>query len=280
MFDQVSGVTYNLIAMKNRVLLTMLIIFIVLAGVWITCGTVFVVREIDIVDASVATQSITDTEKDIIINECGLKGKNILFNLNQDKVTEKIKAIYPMLKLHSVTAKFPNQVILKISRRVPIYYDSENSLCFDAEMCVVEGTAPDCVDITDVGLKFAAPLKVGDMAKSKTAQTQAKINQLKILASYYPSLKDFKIAYDDADSTVGSEYICLLLTVAPNVTFRIKVRPNENFSRALAFTQQIYNQQNLKGTYRTIYDLNQSNKVVTEILDQNGNRIGDIYHEK
>ena len=41
--------------MKNRVLLTMLILFIVLASIWITCGTIFVVRDIEIIDATVHT---------------------------------------------------------------------------------------------------------------------------------------------------------------------------------------------------------------------------------
>ena len=59
----------------------MLILFIVLSSIWITCGTIFVVRDIQIIDSTVPTAKLlTQEEKNDIINNSGLMGKNILFN--------------------------------------------------------------------------------------------------------------------------------------------------------------------------------------------------------
>ncbi len=113
MFDQVGGVTYTVVSMKNRVLLIMLILLIVLTGICITCGTIFVVREIEVVDSTVQTaEALTETEKSDIIMQSNLRGKSILFNLNQDKIAQKIKSVNSMLKLQSVNAKFDHRVVL------------------------------------------------------------------------------------------------------------------------------------------------------------------------
>ncbi|MCM1404499.1 MAG: FtsQ-type POTRA domain-containing protein [Prevotella sp.] len=251
--------------MKNRVLLTMLIIFILLAGVWITCGTIFVVRDIEIVDATATATILTDAEKNDIVTKSGLKGKNILFNLNQSKITAGVKSVNPMLKLHSVTAEFPNRVILKVSRRVPIYYDKKNQLFFDAEMCSVDGTGTDCIDITDTKIELANPLSYGDMAVGADKRAQCKIEQLKVVASYFPSLTGFDISYDDDKSVVGAERVCLMLKINAGVTFKIKTKPDDDFLHALEFTQQIYQTEKVNGVYTTTYRENEPNKVKTII---------------
>ena len=271
--------------MKNRVLLTMLIIFIVLAGIGITCGTIFVVREVEIVDLTVQTaESLTQSEKDNIIKQTNLRGKNILFNLHQDEIAQKIKSVNSMLKLQSVTAKFPNRVVLTVVRRVPIFYDSANGLCFDSEMCVVEGTALYRVNITAANVKLVDNLVVGDLAIGKDERSQCKINQLKTVASYFPSLEGFEISYNDSATVTGSSLLCLVLKIKPNVTFMIKVKPNENFLYALEYTDQIYRTvaNMVDGEYRTLYD---ENGVYTIVRDGNGeiikNQNGEEmeYHE-
>ena len=269
----------------------MLIIFIVLAGIGITCGTVFVVRDIEIVDARTQTaETLTETEKNDIIQQTGLQGKNILFNIDQDKIAQKIKSVNSMLKLQSVTAKFPNRVVLTIVRRVPIFYDSTNELWFDSEMCVVEGTAPYCVNITNANLGLKENLSVGDMAVGKDEWSQSKIEQLRILAGYFElqgkSLEGFEIAYDDDHGDVGN-YLCSLLKINSGTTFKIKTELNDNFLHALEFTNQIYQKVNLNAVYKTMYRYNNaSTKVGTIVYDTNDNIMKDqngkemIYYEE
>lgn len=257
--------------MKNRVLLTMLIIFIVLSGVCFTCGTIFVVREIEIVDTTPqAAEPLTQAEKDDIVARSGLLKKNILFNLNQQKIAQGVKSVNPMIKLQSVRAKFPNRVILQVSRRVPIYRDDQ--YYYDAEMCRVDGTKADyIIDITKAGLQLSGDLKLGDIAVGKNEYSQCKINQLKIIATYFTSLKNFEIAYtEDQPGVAPAGMVCLELKIKSNVTFRIKIGLRANFLYALQYTDQIYQRVKEEGTYETRY--RDDGKVVTVIGE-------DEYHE-
>lgn len=245
----------------------MLIIFIVLAGVWITCGTIFVVREIEIVDLTVnAKDAITENEKADIIKNSGLNKKNILFSLNQEEIEQGVKLVNPMIKLQTVTAQFPSRVVLKLSRRLPIYYDSKNELYFDAEMCRVDGTKADCIEITQTNLALAGNLKFGDPAVGKDLHTQCKINQLKVIATYFDKLDGLKISYDDDAEDVGSQLICLNLEIKAGVTFQIKIKHHADFLHALEYTNQIYQDQKIEGVYKTRY--REDGKVNTVIGDK------------
>ena len=173
--------------MKNRVLLAMLIIFIVLSSIWITCGTIFVVREIEVIDTS---ELLTQEEKNQIAKDSGLYGKNILFNINEEKIAQGIKSSNPTIKLQSVKAEFPSRVVLKVARSLPVYYDSKNEIYLDADMCVVE-EQPNCIDIANANLNLVGEsLKLGDVVLGKDAKTQCKIKQLKIVANYFSTLSD------------------------------------------------------------------------------------------
>ncbi|MBQ7973790.1 MAG: FtsQ-type POTRA domain-containing protein [Clostridia bacterium] len=245
--------------MKNRVLLAMLIIFIVLATVWMACGTIFIVRDIVIIDETVqAADPLTETEKNQIIKESGLLGKNILFNLNEETIAKNIKSYNPMLKLHSAKAEFPSGVILKISRRSPIYCMQKDSetIYFDAEMCLVENTQSiECIDISGTNLELAnSNLSVGDVVTGKEKKDQAKIEQLTTIASYFDDLSGFDITYDD---TAGYEnFTILVMKINPDVTFKITIdlHNDENFFKALDYTNQFYkDKNNLPGEYITVY---------------------------
>lgn len=256
MFDQDAGVTYTIYEMKTRVLLAMLIIFIVVAGICITCGAVFVVRNVEIVDATIQTANpLTEDEKNAIKETCGLSGKNILFNLDQDKIAQNVKSVNSKFKLHSVTAKFPNRVVLMISRRVPVFYDHNHA--YDAEMCIVgEGTDEKWINISDANLALKEDLKAGDMAVGADDRSQAKIEQLKIIAAHFESMEGFEILYDDTPAVVGPELLCLQLTIKAGVTFQIKIKPSDDFLRALEYTDQIYQDKAHKatGVYETFYN--------------------------
>lgn len=237
----------------------MLILFIVVSSVWITCGTIFVVRNIEIVDMTVPTAELLSAdEKNDIINKSGLMGKNILFNLHEDKIAEGIKSVNPMIKLQAVTAEFPNRVILQVSRRVPVYYDQKNEKYFDAEMCVVDAPpSSKCVDITNANIVLASDeFKVGDIVAGKDERAQSKIDQLKIIATagLFESLDGFKISYDDSVENVGANRLYLIMQINQGVTFKIRVKPNENFLHALDYTVQYYEQNNkIDGVYETVY---------------------------
>lgn len=250
--------------MKTRVLVAMLIIFILVAGVCITCGTVFVVREVEIKDVTVQSANpLTEEEKAELISKCGLQGKNILFNLNQNKINQNVKEVNAKFKLHSVTAKFPNHVTLVISRRVPVYYDA--NYMYDAEMCIVgSGTTENLIDITNVNLQLNDGLKAGDLAVGVDELSQHKLEQLKAVANYFDSLKGFGISYDDRASEVGDNQTCLLLKIKSDVTFKIKVAFDENFLHALDYTRHIYTYTHrASGEYYTLYQDNHQDCVTT-----------------
>lgn len=251
----------------------MLIIFIVLSSVWITCGTIFVVRDIQIIDATVPTaELLTDTEKNDIITKSGLMGKNILFNLKEEKIVAVVKSVNPMIKLQTVTAEFPNRVVLKVSRRVPVYYDQTNKKFFDAEMCVVDAPpSASCVEITNANIELSRDdFKVGDIVTGKDERSQCKIEQLKTLAvsGCFDTLAGFKISYNDEVENVGRDRLYLILKIKEGLIFEIIVKPHENFLHALDYTVQYYEQNNkIDGIYRTMYD-ESDNKLTTRREDE------------
>ena len=280
MFDLVGSVTYTKDDMKNRVLLTMLILFIVVAGVCITCGTVFVVRDVEVVDATVQeSEFLTAAEKNEIIEKSGLHGKNILFNLNQDKVVQNLKAYNSKLKVQSITAKFPNRVVVVVSRRVPIYYDGQR--CYDAEMCVVECNQPEnCINIAGANLE-QTDLKLGDFATAKTARVQKKIKQLRVIGGMVDSLENIEaISYeDDLDKVPSSDYLYLKIKLSGNTNFVIKVNSQQDLRHALQYTNFVYsNKRGMEaGEYRTLYH-STYNQVYTKYFNALGECKGE-YHE-
>jgi len=256
--------------MKNRVLLTMLIIFIVLSCIWITCGTIFVVREIEVIDV---TNVLTEEEKSEIASQSGLLGKNILFNLNEDKIAKEIKSVDSSIKLQSVKAEFPSRVVLKVSRSLPVYHDAENQIYLDADMCVVkENLSVNYIDITNANLNLnQSTYEFGDKIIGSDERTQCKIEQLKIVANYFTNLqqfdmKQFEISYNDDPACVGASLVCLNLVIKDNVEFEIKTLPSDDFLKALDFTVQIYQREMVNGVYKTLFD--ESKDVVTIIGDE------------
>lgn len=244
----------------------MLVVLIVLAGIGIMCGTIFVVREVEVVDANASVSVLTDEEKDLIIAKTELKGKNILFNINQDKIKASIKTCDPMYKVHSIKSEFPSKVVITISRRVPVYYDTPNGKYYDAEMYIVKETgtpAANCVDISGANIQLKDGLNYGDLAVGATATDQRKIEQLKIVAGYFAeqlsswSVNDYPITFNDAASHVGGRLICLHLQIADGVTFEIKTAADDNFAHLLAFVNTVYQEKAGKatGNYKAMYNI-------------------------
>lgn len=251
----------------------MLIILVVLAGLGIMCGTIFVVRDVEVVDANPAA-ILSAEEKNNIVTKTELHGKNILFSINQNKIKANIKACDPMYKVHSIKTEFPNKVVIKISRRVPIYWDQVNSKYYDADMYVVKemGTTPtDCVDITGANLQLKEDVNYGDLAVGKTSTDNRKINQLKLVAAYFPTLSGFTLKYNDDAAHVGGKLICLHLTVAYGVTFELKTMADDDFAHLLAFVNTVYQNEakQATGNYKAMY--HQSGKCTVKYTDLGGN---------
>ncbi len=271
--------------MKTKVLLTMLIIFIVLSGICITCGTIFVVRDIEIVDGTVLNE-LTDADKNDIVAQTGLQGKNILFSINHNRINECVKSFDKMLKLEKVTTKFPNRVILMISRRVPIFYTDADHW-YDAEMCMVnrEGTTFDSgINIAGANLKLQQNLSIGDHAVGEDVRTQNKINQLKVVASYKKHLDALsEIVYDD--DHIDRPNLKLKLTIKNGVIFDLELNPEENLLHALEFVNHIYKNKANKasGRYLAFFD---KGKACVKVFDNdnhvkiNGNGEEMVYAEE
>lgn len=246
----------------------MLIVFIVLAGLWIMCGTIFVVREVEVVDvnAEVAGVAISEQDKADIVDKVALRGKNILFNINQRKIVEQIKTVNPTLKVQGIKAEFPNKVTISVSQRVPVYkYDK---LFFDADMYQVgETAAAGYVDITGTGIKFDNPT-LGNAAQGVTARDNRKIAQLKILAGYFNTkdiaMTDWKITFDDNAETVGAEKLCLKLNITGGVMLIMKTGPDEDFTKILRYTWSVYQDKKTPGEYEAFYG-NSTGKIYIKV---------------
>lgn len=244
----------------------MLIVFIVLAGLWIMGGTIFVVREIEVVDFN-PEMAVAPQLKTEIVNRVGLKGKNILFSIKEEKIKASIKAVDPMLKVQSIKTKFPNKVVINISKRIPIYTDGDHF--FDADMCVVQGTsAAGYVDITGANIQLTNPT-MGNAAVGATARDHRKIAQLQVVGGYFDSITGWQIAFDDSEVEVGADRLCLILQLGPNVKFQIKTKPHDDFAKILAYTHAVYKEQGHLGEYTAWYS-NSNGKIVVDVIDNEG----------
>lgn len=254
----------------------MLVILIVLAGVGIMCGTIFVVRDVEVIDANAVVSVLTDEEKEQIVSKTELQGKNILFSINQDKIKASIKACDPMYKVHSIKTEFPHKVVIKISRRVPVYLDTKNGKYYDAEMFIVKemGTqVTPYVNITAANLQLKDNLDYGDLAVGATANDNRKIEQLKIVAGYLgDGLTTCTISYNDEAAHVGGRYICLHWQINANVTFEIKTTADDDFAHLLAFTNTIYQNdaQKVAGNYKAMY--HENGKCTVKLTNVNGEK--------
>lgn len=256
----------------------MLIVFIVLAGLWIMCGTIFVVREVEVIDvnASVAGLAVPETEMAKISQQVSLKGKNILFSIKHDQIVAQIKAVNKTIKVQGVTAHFPNKVTISISQRMPLY--KYNGLFFDADMYLVGETSPaGYVDISDTGIKFDSPT-LGDAARGMSTRDDYKIAELKTLAGYFNVLGEpmtgWRVSFDDSDPVVGAQRFYMQIDLNSETQFILKTAPGEDFARILAYTWAAYNEAGDKknGTYEAHIALSGEHvgKVVVKIKNGNG----------
>lgn len=135
----VDGVsTFDDGAKMDKRVLTLIIIFAVIALALILCATVFLLRHIEVGYARSGEENILS--KDKIIAASGLKiNKNVLF-IKEKQIIANIQAKYPQVKVTNVERVFPNKVIIYVTVRVPILAvkAGEKYALLDREMFVTD----------------------------------------------------------------------------------------------------------------------------------------------
>jgi hypothetical protein len=125
--------------MANKRLVVILLIFIFVAGIAISSVFVFRVQEITaefMVKPRLLTFGKAEYEKGEIVkaelekyeSEAAsiARGKNIVFGVDRDKITETIQGENPLVKVTNIEAKFPNRLEIRIRERIPMYYIEHN----------------------------------------------------------------------------------------------------------------------------------------------------------
>lgn len=135
----VDGVsTFDDGAKMDKRVLTLIIIFAVIALALILCATVFLLRHIEVGYTTSGEENILS--KDKIIAASGLKiNKNVLF-IKEKQIIANIQAKYPQVKVTNVERVFPNKVIIYVTVRVPILAvkAGEKYALLDREMFVTD----------------------------------------------------------------------------------------------------------------------------------------------
>lgn len=137
--SDVDGVsTFDDGAKMDKRVLTLIIIFAVIALALILCATVFLLRHIEVGYARSGEENILS--KDKIIAASGLKiNKNVLF-IKEKQIIANIQAKYPQVKVTNVERVFPNKVIIYVTVRVPVLAvkAGEKYALLDREMFVTD----------------------------------------------------------------------------------------------------------------------------------------------
>jgi len=131
--------------MKNKRLLVILLVFVILGGAAVSSALVFRVQKIEVVfmneteyiaDKNLALSSYTASAKKVA------KGKNILIGLDRTKLKNEIeKDPQIRVNLNDIEAKFPNKLEIRVRERYPIYMfthtPSGRTAIMDAELRIV-----------------------------------------------------------------------------------------------------------------------------------------------
>lgn len=135
----VDGVsTFDDGAKMDKRVLTLIIIFAVIALALILCATVFLLRHIEVGYTTSGEENILSEDK--IIAASGLKiNKNVLF-IKEKQIIANIQSKYPQVKVTNVERVFPNKVIIYVTVRVPILAvkAGEKYALLDREMFVTD----------------------------------------------------------------------------------------------------------------------------------------------
>lgn len=128
--------------MSSRIdgrILALIIAFAIIAVVLILFATVFLVRDISVGYSVKGEESVVSRQQ--IIDASGIKtNKNILF-ISESEATANIQSKYPQIKVINIERKFPSEVIIYVTVRVPVVkveLDDGLFALLDREMSVVD----------------------------------------------------------------------------------------------------------------------------------------------
>jgi hypothetical protein len=137
-----------------------------------------------------------------------LLGKNILFNLDKDKITEIVENTEIFLKVVNVKAEFPNRIVVDVRERYPVflYKDSADTIVMDAEMRVLYKndftgnrnnlSESDLTDISFIGSGtgglLQGVLNKGDYAVGSSDSSKEKINLIAFIPDFFASTGNYE----------------------------------------------------------------------------------------
>ncbi len=120
--------------------ITLIVFFVVFAITLIVCGTLFIVRDVQVSYA-------TDYEKNFItaseiVDASQIKFGKSIFVVSESNSVSAIEGKYPAVKVINIERKFPSKIIIHITLRTPIYAvkikDKDLYAELDREMFVVK----------------------------------------------------------------------------------------------------------------------------------------------
>ena len=225
--------------MKNKRLLVILIIFLVLGTLAILGGTVFSVKSVTVrfhnkldyfVDSTTSEQeqaaATARLEGDIEGSLGYLKNKNILFNINKTKISTSIEEheeIYEGFRLHVTNVKsvFPNKIVVTVRERYPVYTYTEgsNTVVLDGSLRVLDKKMP--VDNRRlVNIESAFPnvdvesLEIGEVLVSDFPERDAVV---KTLVPFFAEISSYEDAVIKIFSKVEFKYLLKDVTSSETV---------------------------------------------------------------
>jgi hypothetical protein len=151
--------------MANKRLVVILLIFIFVAGIAISSVFVFRVQEIkaQFMDsprlltfgkAEFEKTEIVKTELDKYVEEAAsvARGKNIVFGVDREKITNIIQGENPLVKVTNIEAKFPNRLEISIRERIPMYFVTafDKTAVLDYELQIIG----DDIEIDAIRLEY------------------------------------------------------------------------------------------------------------------------------
>lgn len=120
--------------MKNKRLVVILSVFLVLTILIVLCSTVFTLHTVDIVWLT-SNNNLSDVSKTQILEAGEFKMGESVFLLNKNKYTSNLEKKLPYVKVVGMEIKFPNKLTVKLSEREELYVlkvvASENSSTFN-----------------------------------------------------------------------------------------------------------------------------------------------------
>ena len=158
----------NWISMKNKRLTAILILFVFVASLAVTTGTVFVVRTYTVSFRNwtlyIDSQAAESTLRAAIAPH--VSGRNILFGLNRNLITETIETEDPRVRVTNIEARFPNRLEIMVRERYPqfVYRSGGNTLILDSRLRIVYNRSLSR-NLIDISGEFNLPIADAQIGK-------------------------------------------------------------------------------------------------------------------